>query len=343
MASMSIDKQYTVKYYIIQYIYVLPSLTMHPRATTNAFYDPATGTVTYVVSDPVTRHAAVIDPVLDFDAKSGHTGTDSADRVLAYLQAQGLTLDWILETHAHADHLTAAPYVKRQAGGRIAIGERIREVQASFKKLFNLERSFLPDGSQFDHLFQDGERFHIGELEATALWVPGHTPADMAYAVDGAVFVGDTLFMPDVGSARADFPGGDAKQLYRSIRRLLALPPQTTLYVCHDYPPPPPPGALANHSGRTADPQPARARGYRRGDIRRDAQRARCNARGAAVDPAVDPGQCACRLPAAGRGQWRGLPEDPPRCAARARLSPRSALTKCQLAPTASSPAAAAS
>jgi glyoxylase-like metal-dependent hydrolase (beta-lactamase superfamily II) len=211
---------------------------MHPRATTNAFYDPATGTVTYVVSDPVTRHAAVIDPVLDFDAKSGHTGTDSADRVLAYLQAQGLTLDWILETHAHADHLTAAPYVKRQAGGRIAIGERIREVQASFKKLFNLERSFLPDGSQFDHLFQDGERFHIGELEATALWVPGHTPADMAYAVDGAVFVGDTLFMPDVGSARADFPGGDAKQLYRSIRRLLALPPQTTLYVCHDYSPP---------------------------------------------------------------------------------------------------------
>lgn len=210
---------------------------MNPRANTQAFFDAATGTVTYLVSDAATRRAAVIDPLLDFDADAGRTGTASADRVLAALRAQGLTLDWILETHVHADHLTAAPYLQAQAGGRIAIGEHIRDVQASFKKLFNLEPGFIADGRQFDHLFKDGEGSLIGGIEATALWVPGHTPADMAYAIDGAVFVGDTLFMPDVGSARADFPGGDARQLYRSIRRLLALPPQTAVYVCHDYPP----------------------------------------------------------------------------------------------------------
>jgi glyoxylase-like metal-dependent hydrolase (beta-lactamase superfamily II) len=190
-----------------------------------------------VIWDHATRRAAVIDPVLDYDFKSGHTGTASADEVLAYLHSNELQVDWILETHAHADHLSGARYFQQHAGGRIAIGEHIREVQATFKKLFNLERSFLPDGSQFDHLFRDGETFRIGELEATALLVPGHTPADMAYQVEGAVFVGDTLFMPDVGSARADFPGGDAHQLYRSIHRLLDLPPETAVYVCHDYPP----------------------------------------------------------------------------------------------------------
>lgn len=210
---------------------------MSTRSTTRGFFDPKTFTVTYVVWDHATRRAAVIDPVLDFDFKSGHTGTASADAVLAYLRENDLQVDWILETHAHADHLSGARYFQQHAGGRIAIGEHIREVQATFKKLFNLERSFLPDGSQFDHLFRDGETFRIGELEATALLVPGHTPADMAYQVDGAVFVGDTLFMPDVGSARADFPGGDAHQLYRSIHRLLDLPPETTVYVCHDYPP----------------------------------------------------------------------------------------------------------
>jgi glyoxylase-like metal-dependent hydrolase (beta-lactamase superfamily II) len=157
--------------------------------------------------------------------------------VLACLRAEGLTVDWILETHAHADHLSGARYLQERVGGRIAIGENIRVVQAAFKKLYNLERSFLPDGSQFDHLFKDGETFMIGGVEATALLVPGHTPADMAYRVDDAVFVGDTLFMPDVGSARADFPGGDAHALYHSMRRLLALPPETTMYVCHDYPP----------------------------------------------------------------------------------------------------------
>ena len=210
---------------------------MNARTTTQGFFDPNTWTVSYVVWDHATKRAAVIDPVLDYDFKSGHTSTKSAERVMAYLRHNGLEVDWILETHAHADHLSGAHYVQGRVGGRIAIGEKIREVQATFKKLYNLDRSFLPDGSQFDHLFKDGESFTIGDVQATALLVAGHTPADMAYAVDGSVFVGDTLFMPDVGSARADFPGGDAHQLYHSMRRLLDLPPETRMYVCHDYPP----------------------------------------------------------------------------------------------------------
>ena len=210
---------------------------MTDRTTIQAFFDPNTGTVSYVVADPATRCAAVIDPVLDYDFKSGHTDSKSAGRILEYLQNNGLTLQWILETHAHADHLSGARYLQERLGGQIAIGERIREVQTTFKKLYNLEKTFLPDGSQFNHLFRDGETFRIGEIEATALLVPGHTPADMAYLVDDAVFVGDTLFMPDLGSARADFPGGDAHALYRSMRKLLALPPATRMFVCHDYPP----------------------------------------------------------------------------------------------------------
>lgn len=205
--------------------------------TIQGFFDPDTWTVSYVVWDRASRRAAAIDAVLDYDFKAGRTSTKSADRMLASLRDNALQVDWILETHAHADHLSGARYLQDQVGGRIAIGENIREVQATFKKIYNLERSFLPDGSQFDHLFKDGEKFMIGDVEAKALLVPGHTPADMAYLVDGSVFVGDTLFMPDVGSARADFPGGDAHQLYRSMRRLLELPPQTTMYVCHDYPP----------------------------------------------------------------------------------------------------------
>ncbi|MDN0084681.1 MBL fold metallo-hydrolase [Crenobacter sp. SG2305] len=202
-----------------------------------SFYDPTTGTVTHIVFDQRGGHAAVIDPVLDYDPKSGRTRTASADQVLAYLQANALSLAWVLETHAHADHLSAARYLKQQAGGRIAIGAHIREVQQVFKQLFNLEAGFLPDGSQFDHLFENGETFAIGALEAKALYVPGHTPADMAYQLGDAVFVGDTLFMPDVGTARCDFPGGDAHLLYRSIRALLNLPEQTRLFMCHDYPP----------------------------------------------------------------------------------------------------------
>jgi glyoxylase-like metal-dependent hydrolase (beta-lactamase superfamily II) len=202
-----------------------------------AFFDASTGTVSYVVSDDSTGGAAVIDPVLDFDVRSGRTSTASADRIGVHVRDRKLTLEWILETHAHADHLSAARYLQQQFGGRIAIGEHICQVQATFKKLYNLERGFLPDGSQFDHLFKDGETFRIGSVEATALLVPGHTPADLAYVVGDSVFVGDTMFMPDLGSARADFPGGDARTLYRSIRRLLDLPASTRVFVCHDYPP----------------------------------------------------------------------------------------------------------
>ena len=211
---------------------------MQRSTSVQPFFDTRTGTWSYVVADLATKAAAVIDPVLDFDMKSARTSTQGADEILACLRAHGLVLQWILETHAHADHLSAARYLQQQAGGRIAIGQHITQVQATFRKLYNLERSFRPDGSQFDQLFADGERFHIGQTEVTALHVPGHTPADLAYLVDGAAFIGDTLFLPDVGSARADFPGGDARTLYRSVRRLLALPDDTRLFVCHDYPPP---------------------------------------------------------------------------------------------------------
>lgn len=210
---------------------------MHENMTVEGFFDARTWTITYVVADNASRHCAIIDPVLDYDFKSGRTSTASADRVLAYLADNSLVVDWILETHAHADHLSAAQYLKKKAGGLTAIGHNIRVVQGTFRKLFHLERSFLADGRQFDHLFQDGETFAIGGLQATALPVPGHTPADMAYIIGDAAFVGDTLFMPDVGTARADFPGGDARALYRSIRQLLALPAATPMFVCHDYPP----------------------------------------------------------------------------------------------------------
>jgi glyoxylase-like metal-dependent hydrolase (beta-lactamase superfamily II) len=202
------------------------------------FFDPTTATLSYVVYDEPGGRAAVVDAVLDFDPKSGRTGTGSADRLLDFLAAKRLALDWILETHAHADHLSAARHVKRRAGGRIAVGERIRQVQGAFKKIFNLEPDFRLDGSQFDHLFSDNETFRIGKLEGRVLFVPGHTPADVAYRVGDAVFVGDTIFMPDVGTARCDFPGGNAHTLYRSVRRLLALPDDTRLLMCHDYPPP---------------------------------------------------------------------------------------------------------
>jgi glyoxylase-like metal-dependent hydrolase (beta-lactamase superfamily II) len=209
-----------------------------PGATVEAFFDPATWTVSYLVADTLEKRAAIIDPVLDYDPKSGRTNTASADQILARLSEQQWQVDWILETHAHADHLSAAAYLKSKVGGQIAVGQHIRQVQRTFKSLFNLEPAFMPDGSQFDHLFEDGEQFAVGRIPVQALHVPGHTPADMAYAMPGMVFVGDTLFMPDVGTARADFPGGDVHALYQSIQRLLALPPNTQLYMCHDYPPP---------------------------------------------------------------------------------------------------------
>jgi len=202
-----------------------------------AFFEPITGTVSYVVHEGPGAGGAIIDSVLDFDARSGRTSTVSADHIIDYIRDQAIRTEWILETHAHADHLSAAPYLKQHLGGRIAIGEQIRKVQSVFKPVFNLGPDFHLDGSQFDHLFSDGQTFSIGSLRATALYVPGHTPADMAYLIGDAAFVGDTLFMPDVGTARCDFPGGDAHVLYGSIHKLLSLPPETRLFMCHDYPP----------------------------------------------------------------------------------------------------------
>lgn len=206
-------------------------------ANVQAFYDTTTGTVTYVVYEEDGKACAVIDSVLDYDGKSGHTSTAGADKIIAFIAAHDLQVEWLLETHAHADHLSAAPYLHAKVGGKIAIGESIRIVQGVFKPIFNLDASFKLDGSQFHHLFADHEVFRIGHLQVTAMHVPGHTPADMAYRIDDMVFVGDTLFMPDIGSARCDFPGGSAPMLYRSIRKLLALPDDTKIHVCHDYPP----------------------------------------------------------------------------------------------------------
>lgn len=201
------------------------------------FFDVVTGTITYIVFDVPGGHAAIIDPVLDYDPKSGRTHTALADQIISFITQQKLAVDWILETHAHADHLSAAHYLKSKLGGRIAIGEHIKVVQNVFKGMFNLAADFAVDGSQFDHLFTDNEEFNVGQLTARALFVPGHTPADIAYQFDDAIFVGDTLFMPDVGSARCDFPGGDAEMLYQSVQRLFAFPDNTRLFMCHDYPP----------------------------------------------------------------------------------------------------------
>ncbi|GBQ31325.1 MBL fold metallo-hydrolase [Gluconacetobacter azotocaptans] len=199
------------------------------------FFDPATFTATHVVHDPATRQAAIIDSVLDYDPASGRTRHDSAASVLAYVRAEGLEVAWQLETHAHADHLSAAPWLQGQVGGALAIGADIVHVQDVFGKIFNAGTEFARDGSQFDRLFRDGERFRLGSIDAIALHVPGHTPADMAFVIGDAAFIGDTLFMPDYGTARTDFPGGDAGMLYRSIRRLLSLPGETRLFLCHDY------------------------------------------------------------------------------------------------------------
>jgi glyoxylase-like metal-dependent hydrolase (beta-lactamase superfamily II) len=206
---------------------------MQPSVT--AFFDDATNTVTYVVAEPAGKSCAVLDSVLDYDPKAGRTSTASADKVIAFLREQGLRVEWILETHAHADHLTAAPYLKERVGGRIAIGEHIGTVQSTFKKVFNLEPGFRTDGSQFDHLFKDGEAFPIGAMQGRAMHTPGHTPACLTYVIGDAAFVGDTLFMPDYGTARCDFPGGDAATLFKSIHRIFELPPQTRIFLCHDY------------------------------------------------------------------------------------------------------------
>jgi glyoxylase-like metal-dependent hydrolase (beta-lactamase superfamily II) len=201
------------------------------------FFDPATWTLTYIVKDPNSSSCAIIDSVLDYEAASGRTKTESADKVIAMIQSEGLAVEWILETHVHADHLSAAPYLHNKLGGKIGIGAHIIDVQNIFGNLFNAEPEFRRDGSQFDHLFTDGDAFSIGGLTATAIHTPGHTPACMTYHVGDALFVGDTMFMPDFGTARCDFPGGDARVLYQSIRRLLELPPDTRMFMCHDYMP----------------------------------------------------------------------------------------------------------
>ena len=207
-----------------------------PSISIQSFFDPATFTVTYVLADPQSRQAAIIDSVLDYDPKSGRTSHASADKVMAYVREQDFKVAWLLETHAHADHLSAAPYLQAQLGGQTAIGKHICEVQTVFKKVFNA-KDMNTDGADFDHLFEDGELFSVGALEVRALHTPGHTPACMTYLTGEHAFVGDTLFMPDYGTARCDFPGGDAATLYRSIRKLLDLPAQTRLHLCHDYPP----------------------------------------------------------------------------------------------------------
>jgi glyoxylase-like metal-dependent hydrolase (beta-lactamase superfamily II) len=205
------------------------------RPIVKTYFDGTTFTATHVVYDPQTRRAAIIDSVLDFDQPSGRTHTGSAEAVIAFVKAEGLTVDWQLETHAHADHLSAAPFLKEQLGGQIVIGADIAIVQRTFAQVFNEPASFVRDGSQFDHLMQDGEQFALGGIPAIALHVPGHTPACLAYVIGDAVFVGDTLFMPDYGTARCDFPGGDARTLYRSIRRLMSLPGEARVFLCHDY------------------------------------------------------------------------------------------------------------
>ncbi|PZN97008.1 MAG: MBL fold metallo-hydrolase [Alphaproteobacteria bacterium] len=221
----------------------MPDATMQVAATIAAgpgpqvisLFDEATFTATHLVFDPETRDAAIIDSVLDFDPASGRISHGSADKLIALVSEHTLQVRWILETHAHADHLSAAPYLQEKLGGQIAIGEAIRDVQGVFGAIFNEGADFARDGSQFDHLFTDGDRFRIGSMDAIAVHVPGHTPADMAYVIGDAAFVGDTLFMPDYGTARADFPGGDARTLFRSIRRLLTLPAPTRVFLCHDY------------------------------------------------------------------------------------------------------------
>ncbi|HET8817264.1 MAG TPA: MBL fold metallo-hydrolase [Pseudidiomarina sp.] len=203
-----------------------------------AFLDSDSETFSYVVYEPIAKHAVVIDPVLDFDIKSGRTATTGADTIIEFVHQHQLNVDWILETHAHADHLSAAPYLRKHLGAKIGIGEHIKDVQKIFRTIFNLEKEFLPNGHQFDRLFQDGDSFQVGSMQFRVMHTPGHTPADLAYIVnESKAFVGDTLFLPDVGTARCDFPGGSARTLFQSIQKLLALPAATEIYICHDYPP----------------------------------------------------------------------------------------------------------
>jgi glyoxylase-like metal-dependent hydrolase (beta-lactamase superfamily II) len=216
---------------------MLAAVKVDVKPLVTGFFDEATSTVSYVVQDPASESCAIIDPVLDIDYAAGRLAYGSADRIIDHVSKKGLKVEWLIETHAHADHLSAAAYIQKRLGGKLGIGEKIKVVQEVFGKIFNEGTEFRRDGSQFDRLFRDGDTYEIGSMTAVALDTPGHTPACMTHVVGDAAFVGDTLFMPDGGTARADFPGGDARQLYRSIRRVLALPGATRLFMCHDYGP----------------------------------------------------------------------------------------------------------
>lgn len=276
-----------------------------------SFFDPETFTGTHVVIDEGTKHCALVDCVLDYDPKSGMTSTASADALIAWVKGEALTVDWILETHVHADHLSAAPYLQAALGGQTAIGSAVTLVQSVFKGLFNAEDSFAIDGSQFDVLFDDGATFAIGDLTCTVIHTPGHTPACVSYYVGDALFVGDTLFAPDFGTARCDFPGGDAKVLFQSVQKLLALPAETRVFLCHDYMP----GAGShprNLYWRRAREQHSRARGRRGSGICGYAQRPGCHVIHARADPALRAGQYAGGRIAAGGSQRHALSQDSP-------------------------------
>lgn len=208
-----------------------------PQPNVTAFLEPETSTLSYVVADEGSGRCAIIDPVLNFNPRSGRTGTESADEIIGFVRENGWTVDWVLDTHVHADHMTAMPYVREQLGGRTGIGDKVGVVQETFRRIYNLGDDVATDGSQFDRLFADGDSFTVGDIEARVMHTPGHTPACVSYVIGDAVFVGDMILMPDFGTARCDFPGGDAATLFRSVRKVLALPPQTRMFVCHDYGP----------------------------------------------------------------------------------------------------------
>lgn len=277
-------------------------MTAPTRMQIESFFDPATSTFSHLLWDSATQQCAIIDSVLDYDPKSGRTDTASADRVIERVRVLGLNVQWLLETHVHADHLSAAPYLQRQVGGQLAIGSHITTVQNVFGKLFNAGTEFARDGSQFDRLLAEGDRFQIGGLHAQALHTPGHTPACMTYVITDhsidsvrtVAFVGDTLFMPDYGTARCDFPGGDAHTLYRSIQKVLALPDSTELYLCHDYPAA---GSRAPecraHGSRTKICQRAHTSRRGRGKLCVNARGSRCNPGYASADLALSAGKHA--------------------------------------------------
>ena len=279
----------------------------------HGFFDTDTATISYVVIDPATKAAAIIDSVLDFNQASGRTSTGSADKLVDCVRTNGATVDWIIETHLHADHLSAAPYLQEKLGGRIAIGSHVTTVQQTFGEIYNADQSFARDGSQFDTLIPDGAHFKLGEIDVTALHTPGHTPACMSYLIGDALFVGDTMFMPDYGTARCDFPGGDARQLYRSIRRLFTLPDATRMYLCHDYLPAAAPGSRTEICWETSVGAQKRHNIHVNESITEDAFVAMRNAKDKKLDmprlilPAVQVNMRAGHLPAAEENGTRYL------------------------------------